>query len=221
MCTCASCEYTDSFNVKGFAAWPRGEPAGEYSSNRAYAAHARHVWAGAYKTIAFTRGQAPRYPSWTTSKALGDGGEHRKYPRLYDAQKEHELTTSEYVEEFIRSNEYLTEDKIAKRAAYAAMVKEEQAARKREKASPTYVRPARPAKPGKAQPHFPEPDRQPETAKIYDMRKAKAKPEEKRARGRPPTGKPFLVRLEPEHVKRAEQLGAGNISAGIRKALAA
>lgn len=45
MCTCASCEYTDSFAGKGFAAWPRGDPAGPRSSAAAYSAHATHCGA--------------------------------------------------------------------------------------------------------------------------------------------------------------------------------
>jgi hypothetical protein len=49
MCTCASCTYTDALADKGFDAWPRGEPAGKLSSERAYAAHVRHSWHGARK----------------------------------------------------------------------------------------------------------------------------------------------------------------------------
>lgn len=45
MCTCASCSYTDKFAGKGFAEWPRGEPAGPRSSATAYAVHARHCGA--------------------------------------------------------------------------------------------------------------------------------------------------------------------------------
>lgn len=65
MCTCASCEYTDSFAGKGFAEWPRGEPAGPRASDRAYAAHVAHAWSGAYRRVPFTPGQpaiAPRLP---------------------------------------------------------------------------------------------------------------------------------------------------------------
>lgn len=148
MCTCTSCEYTDSFHgwklegdrqvpdpeKGGFERWPRGEPAWQRSSDRAYAAHARHVWAGAYKTIAFTPGQAPRFPAWTTSKALGDGGEHRKYPSPWgdDVEK----TTAEYVAEFVKENGYVTEEKLEAQRRYRDMVKrEERAARKREQAT--------------------------------------------------------------------------------------
>lgn len=49
MCDCASCSYTDSFRDKGFAEWPRGEPAGQKASERAYTAHVRHSFFGARK----------------------------------------------------------------------------------------------------------------------------------------------------------------------------
>jgi hypothetical protein len=46
MCTCASCSYTDKYAGKGFAEWPRGEPAGPRASAGAYAAHVRHSFMG-------------------------------------------------------------------------------------------------------------------------------------------------------------------------------
>ena len=142
MCTCTSCEYTDKYAKSGFAEWPRGEPAGKAHHDRAYAAHVRHVWAGAYKTVQFTTGQAPRYPAWTTSKALGDGGEHRKYPSAWGDDRE--KTTAEYLAEFIQKNGYLTEEELAKRAEYAAMVKrEEMATRRRQKPVPPLLALAR------------------------------------------------------------------------------
>ena len=49
MCSCASCKVTDSFHDKGFAAWPRGEPAGKRSSEAAYRAHVAHSFSGAKK----------------------------------------------------------------------------------------------------------------------------------------------------------------------------
>lgn len=131
MCSCTSCEYTDSFQFKGFAEWPKGEPAGQRASERLYATHARYVWAGAYKSIAFTPGQAPRFPAWTTSKALGDGGEHRKYPSYWG--EDVEKTTAEYVSDFIKENGYVTEEKLEAQRRYRDMVKrEERAALKRE-----------------------------------------------------------------------------------------
>lgn len=41
MCTCSSCEATDAFAERGFAEWPRGNPAGakaktDYAQHRAY-----------------------------------------------------------------------------------------------------------------------------------------------------------------------------------------
>jgi hypothetical protein len=75
---------------------------------------------------------------------------------------------------------------------------------------------ARPATPCKAPQHFPAGDRTSEAATIYDMRKEKAK----RSVGRPPLpGRRVIVKLEERQIKAAEKLGAGNIAAGIRKAL--
>jgi hypothetical protein len=71
MCTCANCKYTDGFSGKGFAEWPRGEPAGPRASAAAYAAHVSHLWKGVpRKAIAFTPGQAPQYPSWCSTKSM-------------------------------------------------------------------------------------------------------------------------------------------------------
>src|SRR3990167_10895091 len=42
-CTCASCKETNGYAAKGFAAWPRGNPAGRKSA----AAYAGHVAYGA------------------------------------------------------------------------------------------------------------------------------------------------------------------------------
>jgi len=62
MCLCASCKHTDSFSGKGFAEWPRGEPAGARSSAAAYAAHVRACppIAKPYKAEVFG---APRFSS--------------------------------------------------------------------------------------------------------------------------------------------------------------
>jgi hypothetical protein len=42
MCTCTSCKFTDSFSIKGFDAWPKGEPKGPAKARAEYAAHWRH-----------------------------------------------------------------------------------------------------------------------------------------------------------------------------------
>lgn len=101
MCDCASCSYTDSFATKGFAAWPRGEPAGK-RSDAAYAAHVRNAWAGAYKRIPFKPGQAPTYPSWLGTRQLDPGGD-RTYPNGS------ECDTATYVAEFLAANKYAKE----------------------------------------------------------------------------------------------------------------
>lgn len=53
MCTCASCSYTDGFKDKGFAAWPRGEPAGPRRSAADYAAHVHYgkQWGRGYSGV--------------------------------------------------------------------------------------------------------------------------------------------------------------------------
>jgi hypothetical protein len=97
--------------------------------------------------------------------------------------------------------------------------------------------PARPHAPAKAREHFPELDRQPETAKIYAMPKRtpvkeppareqrgvpKRTPFDKRPRGRPAMpGRRIVIKLREEQIRRAEKLGDGNVAQGIRKALEA
>ncbi len=80
------------------------------------------------------------------------------------------------------------------------------------------TRPASPDQPGKAEPHFPGLDRQPETAKIYTM-----KPKERKPIGRPPIAKGGAIRklvtLDPETIVRARKLGNGKLSVGIREAV--
>jgi hypothetical protein len=79
------------------------------------------------------------------------------------------------------------------------------------------ARPASPETPAKAPQHFPGLDRQPETATIYAMPKAK---EQKQPRGRPALpGRRVVIKLTEEQIKRAEKRGGGNVAAGIRKAL--
>jgi uncharacterized C2H2 Zn-finger protein len=104
-----------------------------------------------------------------------------------------DMTTADYVAVFLRDNNLAPE---------------------KEKAAGLVA--ARPATPCKAPQHFPAGDRTSEAATIYDMRKEKAK----RSVGRPPLpGRRVIVKLEERQIKAAEKLGAGNIAAGIRKAL--
>lgn len=94
------------------------------------------------------------------------------------------------------------------------------------KASPAEAEPARPAQPGKAERHLPAVNRHDEPeAKIYDMAKARKQKETKRGPGRPAIGKPYLIRLEEEHVKAAIRFapkrgnGEPNLAEGVRRAL--
>jgi hypothetical protein len=140
MCTCASCEYTDKLADAGFAAWPRGKPAGPRKSKADYAAHVAHLWDGVAKGIAFKPGQPPRYPITGTRQL--DPGADRSYPTLADAK----LGAAHYVSAFLEANErrYVTEAVLAERAEYASMVKrEEAAARRRDKPVPRLIALAR------------------------------------------------------------------------------
>ena len=99
-------------------------------------------------------------------------------------------TTAQYVELFLRQNGL-----------------------KRQAPVKTPARPAQACKPGQ---HFPELDRQPEAgAVIYAMDNTK------KPLGRPPLpeGRNVVVRLQPQHIAKAKELGNGKISAGVRAAL--
>jgi type III secretory pathway component EscU len=53
------------------------------------------------------------------------------------------------------------------------------------------------------------------------MPKNKVRREKKQRRGRPEIpGRRVVVKLEEAHIKRASELGEGNVAAGIRQALA-
>jgi hypothetical protein len=217
MCDCTSCSYTDGFSAKGFEAWPKGEPAGSRRSAADYAAHVRYglTWRpakGAEKV--FPHG-VPTTPLRYQTPGHRDPGAHRTYPTHPDTRDG--WTTAAYIEAFIEANGYVTPKKLAKRAAESARYKaQERAAWGREKASPTYAKLARPETPAKAPQHFPAPDRERETAKIYAMPKSKPA---KRSRGRPALpGRFIVVKLEERLITKAEKLG-GKVAAGIREAL--
>jgi hypothetical protein len=81
---------------------------------------------------------------------------------------------------------------------------------------------AGPARPGKAEQHFPALDRQREAAVIYAMPKPEAKDKPKRSVGRPAIdGRRVVIKLEERHIESARKLASDgkNISEGIRKAL--
>lgn len=198
MCTCASCSYTDRFAGKGFAAWPRGDPAGHRSSAAAYAAHVRYSQAWGRSPS----GNMHHAPEFSRAALRGDpvsAGGALRYVRpagCYPGNADAKAGLAAYIAAFERRNG-LKPQEMEKAEAQA---------------------PARPAAPGKAPQHFPTGDRTSEAATIYDMRKEKAK----RSVGRPPLpGRRVVVKLEDKQIKAAEKLGAGNIAAGIRKALEA
>ena len=61
MCTCASCTATDALADNGFAAWPRGNPAGPRRSAADYAAHVAHGKTGLATGWTFKCGAAPKF----------------------------------------------------------------------------------------------------------------------------------------------------------------
>lgn len=108
MCLCQSCKATDKYADKGFAAWPRGEPAGPRSSKALYAAHVAFGKADASVNLL----AASPFPCLGTVFL----GPHTKYhfPSWGDTQR----GTQHYVEAFVEGNNYVTEKKLEKAAAY-------------------------------------------------------------------------------------------------------
>lgn len=93
-------------------------------------------------------------------------------------------------------------------AAYALEFERENKLLPQISKSPVSRAQARPASPGKAPQHFRRRDRAPAAGAVYLKR------------GRPSLGvKRVLVTLDPASLMRGRELGAGNLSAGIRKAL--
>ena len=102
MCTCTSCSATDALSDKGFAAWPRGNPAGRKASLE-YAAHVRHSqqW-GAKRKPEIPAGYWERNPFPATGTPWSDPGASRSYPTAADAK----LSTAHYVAQFLAVNKY-------------------------------------------------------------------------------------------------------------------
>lgn len=126
MCTCASCVATDKLHDAGFAAWPRGNPAGRKSASE-YAAHVRHglAWGGIVGAAGRVIPRKPEFPGGVKLTPLqyqtpgrGDPGPLRSYPTLAAAEE----GTAHYVAAFIAANNYVTPEKAAElakeRAAY-------------------------------------------------------------------------------------------------------
>lgn len=193
MCTCASCSYTDDYADKGFAAWPRGNPAGRKSAAD-YAAHARH-------SQQWGKGRVPAIPPslliLKPEPDFGpqggrsfDGGAHRAYPTAADVER----GTAHYVAVFIAANGYRKETPSAEAEG------------------------ASPDEPGKARPHLPDTDRRGEPdARIYAMATKKKGP------GRPAVllgARRVCVVLDQATIERAQAIGE-SLSAGLRAAVAA
>jgi hypothetical protein len=130
MCSCASCHETDKLRVAGFAAWPRGNPAGPRASKADYAAHVRHGLAWGRRPNGNMH-HAPEFPGGVQRTPLRyspasqrDGGAHRSYPTLADAK----LGTAHYVAQFLATNGYVTAAKAKEREDYRRMVEKEEKA---------------------------------------------------------------------------------------------
>lgn len=86
------------------------------------------------------------------------------------------------------------------------------------KAAPARARTAAPASPARPADTSPALDRQRGAGRIYAM--PERQPKVKGPKGRPPIpGRRVVVKLEERHIKRAAELGAGKVAAGIRAAL--
>jgi hypothetical protein len=194
MCTCASCSYTDKYSGKGFAEWPRGEPAGPRASAAAYAAHVRYSqqWG---RAPSGNMHHAPACSQAARSGVPARVGGSTRYIRpegCFPGAADAKAGLDAYIAAFEHLNGLKRQEPVKA--------------------------PASPARPSKSAQHFPELDRQPEAITIYDMRKDKAK----RTVGRPlMPGRRVVVKLEERQIKAAEKLGCGNVAAGIRKALEA
>jgi hypothetical protein len=210
MCTCASCENTDSFRDKTFAEWPRGNPAGRKAASEyeALVAYARQ-WGRGYAGVMHEPPIGIKARAYSPSREDPHAG--YKFPGTWDKVQRREIpmpdTGSDYAAQFARLNHLLMD----------------------ERNSPAFAGLSRPAQLGKAAQHFPARDR-PRQAKMQALhrgaRSAKRtnmnepKPKVKRPRGRPSLGiaKRIMVSLDAASIERARALG-GTISAGIRKAL--
>lgn len=147
MCTCASCDYTNSRKE-----WPSGPAMGKRASEAAYASHVRHgkQWGRApngnmHHAPEFSPGYFSRSPEAATGGAryIRPAG---RFPGTSDAN----AGLARYIEAFEQLN-------CLKKTGQAE------------------AQPARPDHPGKADPHLPELNRQPEPERgiLYVMTKGK------------------------------------------------
>lgn len=191
MCQCASCSVTDGYSDKGFAEWPKGEPAGKRASEAAYAAH-----------VAFScqwgKGKHPAIGKRAASSGTRREDPHAKYKFPPNGA---ELTSDAYIGQFLRSNNLAAEKQTP---AEAGAARPEQPA----KAAPHFPTVNRHGKAGE--------DSSSQSARIYAMPKS----ESKRPIGRPAMpGSRVVIKLPDDLKRKAEKLGGDNIAEGIREAL--
>lgn len=96
MCSCTSCKATDALANKGFAAWPRGNPAGRKAAQE-YAAHVRHGLSGIASSWEFVPDAPPRFPAWCRGTPVSRDRLAVAYPVKWE-------TAAEYIADFERRN---------------------------------------------------------------------------------------------------------------------
>lgn len=147
MCTCASCEYTNSRKE-----WPSGAPMGKRASDAAYAAHVRHgkAWG---RSPSGNMHHAPEFSPafWSRSPDAGTGGTQYTRPaKCFPGEADAKAGIAAYIAAFESRNGL-------------------------KKTGQAEAQPARPAQPGKAAQHLPELNRQPEPrAILYVMKQGKS-----------------------------------------------
>lgn len=190
-CGCPSCSLTSEYISNGFAAWPRGNPAGRRSA-AAYAAHVAHgkkLEEREFSPEMLTIRPEPRFSASALRGLVMPIPAPSK--AWQDYQKAHAVDWG---------------------AMYPPTWK-----RKGPAVKPALARPETPCK---ASQNFPHGDRTEQAARIYAMPKSEAS-QHKRGRGRPGMpGRRVVIKLEEEQIKRASKLGGGNVAEGIRRALA-
>lgn len=201
MCTCASCVYTDAFaGLPDLTGYQRGTkyragfenwPRAEPAGRKSAADYTAHV---AHSRIWGGNGRRhpPEFPNGVSLAPLV-----YRTPKALDPHGRY--TFPQYGGPNFTAAEYIAE-----------FIKANNLVQQKSK-SPTKRRArARPASPCKVPQHFPAQDRPRETEQVY------------RKVGRPSLGvKRVLVTLDAASLDRGRLLGAGNLSAGIRKALSA
>lgn len=149
MCTCASCSYTHSLKE-----WPSGAPMGKRASDAAYAAHVRHgqAWGRSPSgNMHHAPEFSPAYLRRAPEAATGGGYRYTRPAKCYPGEADAKAGIAAYIAAFESRNGL-------------------------KKTGQAEAQPARPDQPGKADPHLPELNRQPEPERgiLYVMKQGKS-----------------------------------------------